>query len=1009
MQNRCLRGVRCIRLGVPPEIHSQEPNCPVNPPIDENRCLLALVLVCSIGLPSFAWATQPAHVEFFENRIRPVLIEHCYECHSDQTDDVGGSLWLDSAQGMSDGGDSGPAIAPGNIDGSLLISAIRYESSEMPPSGKLPNQVIEDFERWIRDGAVDPRGANTPKSKRVTGIDLEAGRRFWAFQPVRSNVGIQRRSHGASSRRSGSWIDGYLDEELDEHEIVSNPLASPDTRLRRLCFDLTGLPPTSEIRNRWKSDPSQINWSKMVDELLASKEFAEHWARHAMDVARYADSNGSDFNATFHDAWRYRDYLVRHISQDTPMDQMIRHQIAGDLMPFDSSSQRHDQLIATTFLMLGTKMLSERNKAKLTMDVVDEQIDTVGRAFMGMTLGCARCHDHKFDPIPTEDYYALAGIFRSTQSLKGESQQFVSTWKPTPLPASPELQRLNDEYRTQLSELSSQVKSTEKRLKAVMTQKPRLKGTVIDDEQAIRTGKWTESTYMPGYVGRGYSHDDNRNKGELSIRFSATLPEAASASVLSRWQLRLWYSPGTTRADKIPVRIQVGEKVTEKFISQRNNGRTVTFLVLGEIEAKPGTKVEVEISNRDTSGYVIADALQIIDLNEAADASDSSDADSTKQGEQHQVEVKAIEQELARLKAAVSDLKENAPPALPQAMAVRDVTTDQIADCQLHIRGEVNNLGESVPRGFLQVCGTGDARIRPDSTERIEMSGRLGLANWLTDPDHPLTARVAANRIWMRLMGEGIVRTVDNFGSRGERPSHPELLDALAIELVRRGWSRKHLIRQIVLTDAYQRSSESNDESESLDPENRLWWRAHRKRLPAESIRDAMLVVSGKLDRTGRFDTMAGYGTLVSANNGNSKATHKVSISDAKRTLYLPVIRSEIPPLLATLDAADPDLLVGKRPTTNVPAQALALIGSDVVRDWAGQTAQRLVESIDGPDERIDWVYQAVLQRSPVQSDRELVRAWLSSERAQALKNDQQRWHEWIAAMFAGTEFRILE
>ena len=371
--------------------------------------------------------------------------------------------------------------------------------------------------------------------------------------------------------------------------------------------------------------------------------------------------------------------------------------------------------------------------------------------------------------------------------------------------------------------------------------------------------------------------------------------------------------------------------------------------------------------------------------------------------------MKAIEQELANLKKAVADLKSNAPPALPHAMAVCDVTTNQIADCQLHIRGEVNNLGESVPRGFLQVCGTGDARIRSDSTERIEMSGRLALANWLTDPDHPLTARVAANRIWMRLMGEGIVRTVDNFGSRGERPSHPELLDAMAIELVRRGWSRKHLIRQIVMTDAYQRSSESNGKSESLDPENRLLWRAHRKRLPAESVRDAMLVVSGELDRTERVDTMAGYGTLVTANNGNSKASHKVTVSDAKRTLYLPVIRNEIPPLLSTLDAADPDLLVGKRPTTNVPAQALALIGSDVVRDWADQTAQRLVESIDGTDERIDWVYQAVLQRSPVQSDRELVRAWLSSERAQALKNDQQRWREWIAAMFAGTEFRILE
>lgn len=996
-------------------------------PIDKMRCLIALVSMCSIGMPRLVWATEAATLEFFESRIRPVLIEHCYECHSDKTDDVGGSLWLDSAQGMSEGGDSGPAITPGDIDGSLLISAIRYESSEMPPSGRLPNHVIEDFEQWVRDGAVDPRITRTLKDQHSPGIDLESGRQFWAFQPVRSTTRVRRQIQGPISRRAGSWIDSYLDQPLDEQEIVPNPLASPETRLRRLCFDLTGLPPSNEMRTRWRSDPSSHQWSKLVDELLASQEFAEHWARHAMDVARYADSNGGDFNATFHDAWRYRDYLVRHIAQDTPIDQMIRHQIAGDLMPFESDAARRDQLVAVTFLMLGTKMLSERNKAKLTMDVVDEQIDTVGRAFMAMTLGCARCHDHKFDPIPTEDYYALAGIFRSTQSLKGESQQFVSTWKPTPLPVSPKLQRLNDDYQRQLKTLANQIKSAEGKLKKLKTSQPKLKGTVIDDEQASRTGKWTESTYMPGYVGRGYSHDDNRNKGEMTIRFAATLPEAAPADVPTKWQLRLWYSPGNTRADKIPVRIEVGKQVTEKFISQRNNGRTVTFLVLDEIEAKAGTEVEVEISNRDTSGYVIADALQIVSLNPASNFNESSKLpsskiDSSKQDKrdkqdkhdkQYQLALKTLKFELAELKKAVAALKANAPPALPHAMAVRDLSTDQIADSPLHIRGEVNNLGDLVPRGFLQVCGTGNTRLRADSTEQTQSSGRLALANWLTDPDHPLTARVAANRIWMRLMGEGIVRTVDNFGARGERPSHPELLDALAIELVRRGWSRKHLIRQIVLTDAYQRSSQSTPESESIDPENRLLWRAHRKRLTAESIRDAMLVVAGALDRTGRIDTMAGYGTLVSANNGNSKATHKVAVSDAKRTIYLPVIRSEIPPLLATLDAADPDLLVGKRPTTNVPAQALALIGSDVVREWANQTAQRLVTSVthtvDKTDERIDWVYETVLQRSPTQSDRALVRGWLASDRAQSLASDQQRWREWIAAMFAGTEFRILE
>lgn len=968
------------------------------------------------------------HVAFFESRIRPVLIEHCYECHSDETEDVAGSLWLDTAGGMMDGGDSGPAIVPGDVDGSLLITAIRYESSEMPPSGRLPDPVIEDFEKWIRDGAVDPRTSAGPSHQRPTpsGIDLEDGRKFWAFQPVQSsNVPPP---HG-DQRLSDSWIDAFLDDELSQAGVVGNEAAATDAQLRRLSFDLMGLPPSEDMIDAWRSDPTDRRWSQIVDRQLASPEFAEHWARHEMDIARYADSNGADFNATHHDAWRYRDYLIRNIASDLPIDAMIRQQIAGDLLPSGSPEQRYDQLVATTFLMLGTKMLSERNKTKLTMDVVDEQIDTVGRAFMALTLGCARCHDHKFDPVPTEDYYALAGIFRSTRSLEGESQKYVSTWRPSPLPASPDLVAAHKAYDAEMKELQQAIKEKNNELEKLKISQPKLEGIVIDDREAAQDGTWTESTYMPGFIGEGYVHDNNRDKGQRSIRFQTTLPSpgdrvssdlvlddrsaSKSRSEMPTWELRLWYSPGTTRAGKIPTTIRIGDQTYELTVDQRQSGDKVTFLVLGRWEADYGSELQVQISNRNTTGYVIVDALQILRVGKTQDdeptAGKDSDqidpVDSIRQQRQAN-----LQKEIKQLEVDLTQHKKRVPEPLPHAMSVADRPASQCRDCEVHIRGEINNLGDVVPRGFLRVCGNGSSVIQsdPSSGSLSQSSGRVELADWLTDPDHPLTARVAANRIWMHLMGEGIVRTVDNFGSRGERPTHPELLDALAIELIRSGWSRKQLIRQIVLTNAYRRSSQNNPDAVAVDPENRLLWRAHRRRLTAESVRDAMLQVSGTLDRSPRYDTMRNYGVLVSKNNANSKAEKAVTVADPKRTIYLPIIRGEVPTLLSTLDAADPDLLVGKRPTTNVPAQAFALIGSDEVRHWAELTAQRLVNDVPDDQDRVEAIYRRVLQRSPSPADRELVDAWMNSPAA-AQMDEPSRWQHWIAAMFAGTEFRFLD
>ncbi|MEM9587208.1 MAG: DUF1553 domain-containing protein [Planctomycetota bacterium] len=936
-------------------------------------------------------AAPPADsIEFFESRIRPVLVGRCYECHSADAGEVGGELMLDSSGGMLTGGDSGPAIQPGDVDASMLVSAIRYESTEMPPDGKLPDSVIKDFEDWIAAGAVDPRDQVMPKRSEPTEIDLDQGRQYWAFQPLQSDAPDIGSTSDAADRvgddspKSLGTIDDYIGAELNQNGLVQNPVASPSTRLRRLAFDLTGLPPTAAMRSAWLSDPSGANWRRIVDKLLASPAFAEHWARHWMDVARYADSNGSDFNATFHEAWRYRDYLVRSFAADRPFDQMIRQQVAGDLLPSASDMERHDNIVAGTFLMLGTKMLSERDKPKLTMDVVDEQIDTVGRAFLGLTMGCARCHDHKFDPIPTEDYYALAGIFRSTQTLKGESQQYVSTWNRTKLPTTEARKREVQRHATAIADLEGSIKKTQAAIKRWQRKSSGKEvGIVLDDSKAERTGHWVASTYVKQYIGVGYIHDDNDAKGRASITFRTKLPASGT------YTLRYSHSASPNRASNVPITIRSAGLDETRILNQRQKPTDRSWTTVGKFEFQAEQEVTVSLSNEGTDGYVIVDAIQFVPSEDLKLETSSSQAD---------LEMANSESKLKSLESELKSLKANAPKPLPEAMTVAERPSSDVGDTKVHIRGEINNLGETVPRGFVQVCGGDDARIGP-----VAESGRRELANWLTDPDHPLVARVFVNRVWMHLIGEGIVPTVDNFGSQGQRPTHPELLDHLAISFIRDGWQLKPLVRRIVLSHTYQASSEYRQASATIDPANRWLWRANRKRIPAESVRDAMLVASGQLDRRPRYEPMDGYGVLVSKNNGGSSATTE-SIELPYRSIYLATIRGNVHSLMRALDVADPDLLVGRRPTTNVPGQALVLINSPEIDRWVSLTTDRLLDRADTLDGRLHWAYSQLLQRDPCDADKALAAQYFGDRR-----DDPGLWKDYVAAIMAGTEFRLLD
>ena len=400
-----------------------------------------------------------------------------------------------------------------------------------------------------------------------------------------------------------------------------------------------------------------------------------------MDVARYADSNGSDFNATFHEAWRYRDYLIRSFNQDASFDHMIRQQIAGDLMTASNDAQRSDNVIATTFLMLGTKQLSERDKPKLRMDVVDEQIDTVGRALMGLTLGCARCHDHKFDPVPTEDYYALAGIFRSTQSLKGESQQYVSTWQPTKLPISAKHESELTKHNVNVSDLSAKVKAAEKELKRLQsTSTSDLEGIVVDDKQAEKSGMWKQSTFFKKRINDSYVHDNNTNKGDASITYTVPIINAG------RYDVRIAFSPGGNRAAKVPVEFVTTSGTERLYVDQRTADIDLIWKSLGKHEFAVG-KTTLTIRNTGTSGYVVSDAVQFI-------AETTSAKQTTREADNSDAAIESTQAKLKAAKDKLARLKKNAPPPRPEAMAVSDRPASEIADAKVHIRGEVRNLGK---------------------------------------------------------------------------------------------------------------------------------------------------------------------------------------------------------------------------------------------------------------------------------------------------------------------------
>ncbi|MDG2222862.1 MAG: DUF1553 domain-containing protein [Rubripirellula sp.] len=859
-----------------------------------NRTYLCLLMVISLSWHSITCGDDPSKEsiqkqsegqELFDKQIKPVLIAKCYECHSGQSGEIEAGLELDSPAGLRRGGDSGPVVVSHHSEKSLLLRTLKHHEgvSAMPPEEKLGDDVIASFEAWIRLGAPDSRKETGPTAKEQR---LAAAQEHWSFQRP-------ERAERPPVQQTGwpqSWIDDFVLAAMESEGLKPVRDADRMTLVRRIYFDLIGLPPTPEQLQRFVTNESPDALTELIDQLLDSPQFGERWGRHWLDVVRYAESSGMEFNFTYPHAWPYRDYVIDSLNQDKPYDLFLREQIAGDLMPVtehDGDDVIEARRIAPSILAFGPKRHNSSG-TEFQMDVVDDQIDTVFRSTQGLTVACARCHDHKFDAIPTKDYYALAGIFLSTQPLYGTIKQKYSN-NPTDL--------------------------------------------------------------LP--IGR-----DGNAKHAAAEQHRQKM-EAVEKSL----------------ADK--------RKNHEEAIAAKK--------VATEKQTETQKLIETQLAALETGAIANQESTQALeDVNSALQAAVD--------------QVASLDREIAALEAEVDVLKKSRPPEPVYAMSVRD--RDKPANTKVAIRGDFRERGEAVPRGFLSAL-----KLEHEPTIAANTSGRLELAAWITHPDNPLTARVMVNRIWHHLFGRGLVASVDNFGVIGKQPTHPELLDTLAINFMRDGWSIKRTIREIMISRAYQLSSATDPSNLQGDPDNRLFWRATPRRLEAESIRDAMLAVSGQLDLqrpTGSTVTALGD-QLV-----RGIPTSKIQPPSNHRSVYLPIVRDYVPELFDLFDFPSPSLVSGGRSVTNVPSQALYLRNSVFVTEQAKHAAQRLLASNEAvnDEQRIDLAMRWALCRATTVAEREAALRMIQQiEQADPKgqgSSEIDAWTAWFHTLFTTAEFRYL-
>jgi cytochrome c553 len=955
------------------------------------------IFICLALLPTPAARGDDAGVQFFESKIRPVLVDRCYSCHAHTAKKVKGGLYLDSRDALLKGGETGPSIVPGHPEKSRLIEAIDYKNVDlqMPPKDKLTDAQIADFAAWVKMGA--PWGKESAKAvAKAEEFDLAQRKAaHWAWHPVKP--------HAPPAVKDAAWptdpIDRFVLAKLEAHNLAPAPDADRRALLRRVHFDLVGLPPKPRDVDAFVNDASPDALAAVVDRLLASPQFGERWARHWLDLVRYAETMGHEFDFPIPNAWRYRDYVIRAFNADLPYDRFVTEQVAGDLLPDPRrhpATRENESALGTAFWFLGEDVQAPVDVRLHQADLLDNRIDVLGKAVLGLTIACARCHDHKFDAISTADYYALYGYLKGARYTQAPLNQ-------------PEIDARARELRALKSKIRTAAADQWLRDLPAAEPPPAAKPAAA---AAARAGDHELFAHRPAGWAREGSAFDPAAPGDFLVG-DAAKPVAAlvtepgsHGALLSRRLEGALRSPTFTIAHRYLHLRAAGAGARANVVVDNFNvirdpiygglkrtlksdapawvtvdlamwkGRQAYVELADTTVADPGGPASPADAWASLHNAILSDHAKPPPAPSGA-ASDGPHAlraiiESWRDGSAltpaaaarlaHALDNGLLKCDPDALAHHVAEYRrlEQSLPAPTYAPAATDADA---GDEHVFIRGNPKTLGPVVPRRFLEA-------LDPAPTQATG-SGRLDLARRIASPANPLPARVMANRIWHHLLGRGLVASVDNFGQLGDPPTHPELLDHLAARFADGGWSTKRLIRAIVLSRTYRMASRAADPAAAapLDPDNKLLHRAHVRRLQAETIRDHLLAVSGRLDLTAGGTGGPGVPVhLTPFMDGRGKPTKSGPLDGAgRRSVYLEVRRNFLPPMLLAFDTPQPFSTMGRRSVSNVPAQALILMNDPFVQEQAKLWAAHLLAdpSTPTPESRVAAMYAAAFSRPP--------------------------------------------
>ncbi len=899
------------------------------------------LLLTSIPLAACLGSVAPGAEsgdEYFEKRVRPLLFEHCSQCHGERLQSAGIDLGKPETV-------IGSAVVRGD-ESSPLIRAIRYESAiKMPPTSKLSEEAVGTLVDWVRMGAPWP-GYEPARTGDGGETDQAPQSSHWAFQPL-ADPAVPDIGESDWARNE---IDRFVLARLRAEGLEPAPAAGKLALLRRAKFDLQGLPPDGGEIRRFLADTSAGAFGRLVEDLLSSPHYGERWGRHWLDVARYADSTGVDEDHPFGNSWRYRDYVVSALNEDLPFDQFVQEQIAGDLLPAEDGAPINARgIVATGFLALGPMALAQRDPIQKKYDVVDEQIDTTSKALLGLTIACARCHDHKFDPILASDYYALAGIFASTRTFD-DWRTNGSRYYKHPLVDRETYAR----FRARAGALESL-----RRIRLVALRRAKMR--YVASGPARRVG-----AYMLAAAGLGEAEG---LESEALAWFRQYLePQPGAKPHLDRWHDAPSEREDVANALELDLLDTLAQRIK----------RLGAWLERAELASRGAPGAEPPEFPSDIPSSPLYRDL----FDDGAPFDWEPDAIAARFDALDRARIDFLDSRIAEARESLPD-----EPPMANSVAEGDVVRQRVFR-----RGQHKNPGRAVAKRFpLVLAGT-------DQPEIASGSGRLELARWLASEANPLAPRVIANRIWLWHFGEGLVRTPNNFGIRGEAPTHPALLDWLARRFIESGWSVKSLHRLIMDSATYRMSSAISAEAVERDPENRLWSRFDRRRLVLEEMRDSYLAISGQLDPAVGGDTDRGAGRLVEFDRNN----RRIDPDDyTRRSLYLPLMRNKLPVLLGLFDFGDATTSGGQRSVTNVAPQALYLLNSG----FAEKTAGLVAAALDGPvATRVEQAYLRVLARPPTREESGRAAAYV-----QAYAGEGTAWTSLCKMLLASNEFHYVE